>query len=85
MAVIELHSSAKTYCDRVPEKNQWKLDETIDFKHGGVSMHLGAIADAMDEWEGSVAEALGLSIVDVSSVKEKHRDNLKLQTYVWIF
>ena len=75
-------SRLKTYCDRVPKENQWKLDKQIDFEHDGVQAHLGVIADAMDEWEGRVAEALGLDRVSISSIKAKHTDNLNLQTYV---
>ena len=76
--------SLKAYCDCVPKKNQWKLDNTIDFEHGGVPTHLGAIADAIDEWEGRVAEALALNTVAVACIKAKHQDNLNLQTYVVI-
>ena len=72
----------KAYCDRVPKENQWKLDNTIDFENGGVPTHLGAIAEAMDEWEGRVADVLGLRTVDVSVIKAKHKDSLTLQTYV---
>ena len=38
------------------------------------------IADNMDEWEGDVAEELGLSKVDVTSIKVKHSDEVKLQS-----
>ena len=72
----------KAYCDRVPKENQCKLDNTIDFEHGGVPTHMGAIAEAMDEWEGRVADVLGLRTVDVSDIKAKHKDSLTLQTYV---
>ena len=75
--------SLVAYCDCVPEENQWKLDKRIDFEHDRVQTHLGAIADAMDEWEGRVAEALGLDTVNISSIKTKIKDNLNLQTYVY--
>ena len=76
--------SLKAYCDRVHEENQWKLEKQIDFEHGGIQAHLGAIADAMDEWEGPVAEALGLNTAAIAGIKAKHQDNLNLQTYVMI-
>lgn len=56
------------------------LNEVIDLGHGGVSKHLGQIADTMYEWEGSVAEQLGLTQVDIATIKVKHPSELKLQT-----
>ena len=41
----------------------------LDFEHGGVSQHLGQIADSIDEWEGSVADQLGLVPADVAAIK----------------
>ena len=41
---------------------------------------LGKIADSMYEWEGSIAEQLKLSPVDVAAIKKKHPWELKLQT-----
>ena len=76
--------SLKAYCNRVREENQWKLEKQIDFEHGGIQTHLGAIADAIDEWEGRVAEALGLNTAAIAGIKAKHQDNLNLQTYVMI-
>jgi hypothetical protein len=55
------------------------LDQVIDGGHGGVSTHLGQIADRMDEWEGAVAENLGLHPADVAEIKEAHSGKLKLQ------
>ena len=54
----------------------------IDSENNGVSKHLGQIADAMYEWEGRIADELGLSVVDVAEIKLKHPSSLKLQTYV---
>ena len=45
------------------------LDQVLDFEHGGVLRHLGQIADSMDEWEGSVADQLGLVLADVAAIK----------------
>ena len=57
-----------------------RLDEVVDFRNNGVSKHLGQIADSMYEWEGTVAEALGLTIVDVAAITKKHPGELNLQT-----
>ena len=52
----------------------------IDGGYSGVSKHLGQVAESMDEWEGSVAEQLGLTPADVAEIKTAHPLNLKLQT-----
>ena len=52
----------------------------IDCGHSGVSKHLGQIADAMYEWEGPVAEQLGLTPADIAAIKMKYPSELKLQT-----
>ena len=58
------------------------LDHVIDSDHDGVSRHLGQIADTMYEWEGPVADSLGLHQADVAEIKEAHPGKLKLQAYV---
>jgi hypothetical protein len=55
------------------------LDQVIDSDHGGVSRHLGQIADSMYEWEGAVADSLGLNQADVTEIKEAHPGKFKLQ------
>ena len=52
----------------------------VDFEHGGVSMHLGQIADAIYEWEGPIAEQLELTRVDIAAIKTEHPNKLRLQT-----
>ena len=52
----------------------------IDSGHSGVLRHLGQIADSMYEWEGAVADSLGLDQPDVAEIKEAHPGKLKLQT-----
>ena len=47
----------------------------IDFDHGGVSKHLGQIADAMYEWEGPTAEQLKAGVADI---KIRHPCELKI-------
>ena len=56
------------------------MDWALDFEHGGVSKHLGQIADAMYEWEGPIAEQLGLTRTDVAAIKTEHPHKLRLQT-----
>lgn len=67
-------------CDRLPEANRWMLDRKIDFEHGPVPKHLEKIASVMDEWEGGVAIALGLTKEDVAAIKTEHKEKLTLQT-----
>lgn len=55
-------------------------NEEIDIKHNGVSKHLGQIADYMHEWEGPIAEELGLKRADISAIRTKYPSQLKLQT-----
>ena len=57
-----------------------KLDLVLDFENGGVSKHLGQIADSMYEWEGPVAKQLGLTPSDVAAIKVKYPSELRLQT-----
>ena len=52
----------------------------VDFEHGGVSKHLGQIADAMYEWEGPIAEQLELTKADIAAINKKYPGELKLQT-----
>ena len=59
--------------------NSENLNQVVDHDSGGVSQHLGQIADSMYEWEGSVADQLGLSRADVSAIKTAHSTNLNLQ------
>ena len=54
---------------------------TIDFESGGVPKHLGQISNYMSEWEGKIADGLGLTPADVADIKEKHPSKLKLQMY----
>ena len=70
----------------VPDANRWKLDQEIDFEHrdtrGQVTPHhLGRIADSMADWEGVVADHLGLSEADRSDIRDKNPTHLKLQRY----
>ena len=55
------------------------LDQVIDSDHSGVPRHLSQIADSMYEWEGAVADSLGLHQADVAEIKEAHPGKLQLQ------
>ena len=60
----------------VPVDDRWKLDREIDFEHRNnsgqvIPQHLGRIADSMVEWEGAVADNLGLTEADRSDIREK--------------
>jgi hypothetical protein len=55
------------------------LDQVLDYDSGGVSKHLGQIADSMGEWEGPVAEQLGLNPADITAIKTENHLNFKLQ------
>lgn len=68
----------------LPYINSNKWNEEIDLRHGGVSIHLGQIADIMYEWEGPVAEYLGLTRADIAAIKTKYPRELKLRLYVLI-
>ena len=50
-----------------------KLDLVINSESGGVSKHLGQIADSMDAWEGAISERLDLTQADVAAIKTKYR------------
>ena len=58
------------------------LEDVIDSKSNSVSKHLGEIADSMCEWEGAVAENLGLTPADISSIKTKFPKEINLQVLV---
>ena len=55
-------------------------DQVLDFNNDGVPRHLGQIADNMHEWEGSIAEQLGLTLANVAAIKKQYQTELKLQT-----
>ena len=55
----------------------------IDFQLDGVPKHIGQISDSIiRKWEGSIAEELDLTPVDVAFIKNKYPLDLSLQTYV---
>ena len=72
------------YCSPIPfsivrEPKKKMLDQVLDCDGGGVSKHLGQIADSMNEWEGPVAEELGLSPADITAIKIENPSKFNLQ------
>ena len=70
----------------VPDANRWKLDREIDFEHRDergqlIPRHLGKMAESMTDWEGAIADHLGLSEPDRSDIRDKNPREPKLQRY----
>ena len=68
----------------VPDADRWKLDQEIDFENRNaigqvIPQHLARIADSMVEWEGVVADHLGLSAADRMDVRETYPNKPGLQ------
>ena len=68
----------------VSDTNRWKLDQEIDFEHRDdrgqiIPQHLGRIAESMTDWEGVIADHLGLSEPDRSDIREKNLNRPNLQ------
>ncbi len=49
-----------------------KLDSVVDFENGGVDLHLGEIADVLEDWE-DVAPALGLTGIEISDIQDSQQ------------
>ena len=68
---------------RVPKPLRCKLDQRLDEGHEGVSRHLGYIAQNIPEWEGRVADQLGLTEVNIRDIKfGPARDQQEMQRSV---
>lgn len=52
----------------------------LDSENREVPRHLGQIADNMCEWEGAIADALGLTPADVAAINTEYPGKLNLQT-----
>ena len=73
----------------VPTAVRWKLDQEIDFENRDIRgrvipQHLGKIAEIILDWQGDVADHLGLTTADRNDIAEIHRNKPKLQRYVLI-
>ena len=64
-----------SYHNNYPHRQN--LNKVVD--SDGVARHIGRIADSMTEWEGAIAENLGLTPADVANITTKHHSNLRLQ------
>jgi hypothetical protein len=78
--------SLEAVLSSVPDANRWKLDREIDFEHRDdrgqlIPRHLGKIAESMTDWEGAIADHLGLSEADRSDIRDKNPRQPKLQRY----
>ena len=58
------------------------MDDVLDSRNDDVPKHLGQIADSMFEWEGPVANELGLTQADVANIKTKYPNQMNLQALV---
>ena len=70
----------------VPDANRWKLDREIDFEHRDergqlIPRHLGKMAESTTDWEGAIADHLGLSEPDRSDIRDKYPRQPELQRY----
>lgn len=54
--------------DWIPEEQQHKLDEPVEFRH------LTNIAHHILDWAGPVADELSLSKIDCHDIRAEHRD-----------
>ena len=63
----------------VSEHHTPVLDQVLGTGSSGASKHLGQIAESMYEWEGLVADQLGLSLADVNNIRTKYHKELTLQ------
>ena len=62
-----------------------KLDDVVDSRSSGVPKCLGQIAVSMYEWEGVVADELGLTRADIAEIKARYPHEMKQQTLVMMY
>jgi hypothetical protein len=60
----------------IPASNRGKVDREIDFENTDIRgrtipQHLGKIASVMTDWEGEIADNLGLTTADRADISEK--------------
>ena len=68
----------------IPDTSRGKLDREIDCDHRDargqvIPQHLGRIAESVIDWEGVIADHLGLTEADRSDIREKNSREPKLQ------
>ena len=76
--------SLEAVLSSVPDANRWKLDREIDFEHRDergqlIPRHIGKMAESMTDWEGAIADHLGLSEPDRSDIRDKNPRQPELQ------
>ena len=70
----------------IPESNRGKVDKEIDFENKNVQgrtipLHLGRIAAEMTDWEGTIADLLGLTVTDRNDILGRNSQKPELQRY----
>ena len=70
----------------IPENNRGKVDKEIDFENKNdqgrpIPLHLGKIAEEMTDWEGTIADLLGLTTVDRADIINTYPQKPKHQRY----
>ena len=70
----------------IPESNRYKLDKEIDFENKDIKgrtkpQHLGKIAEQMINWEGDIADNLGLTFEKREDILQRNSRRPDLQRY----
>ena len=70
----------------IPANSRWKVDKEIDFENTDVRgriipQHLGRIAADMTDWEGTIADLLGLTTTDRNDILGRNSRKPELQRY----
>jgi hypothetical protein len=68
----------------IPASNQWKVDREIDFENTDIQgrtipQHLGKISAEMTNWDGEIADFLGLTRADREDIMERYPRKPPLQ------
>ena len=84
MIAPAMSRSLEDVLSSIPDATRWKLDQEIDFEHRDergqvIPQYLGRIAESMVDWEGVIADHLGLTEADRSVIREKNPSRPSLQ------
>ena len=77
LASLEAVTAHSTIIKTQQDTSQ-RLDQVIDSENSGVPKHLGKIASSVYEWEGRVADELGLTDAEVADIKQESKLNLQV-------
>ena len=70
----------KNYAKHAP---RGKMSLELDEEHGGEDTHLERISEYFaEDWDTTVAPALGLTEEEIKRIKKKHKGKSDLQKYV---